>query len=101
MAPLALELLNQLAYISPKLIILHVWGKDRWISREDRDYGYSQRHPDSFYDGGRYLDPQLAVDRAHQMVAEGADIIDIGGQSSRPGSEPVSEAEEADRVLPS
>ena len=38
--------------------------------------------PDSFYDGGRYLDPQVAVDRAHQMVAEGADIIDIGGQSS-------------------
>jgi dihydropteroate synthase len=56
--------------------------------------------PDSFYDGGRYLDAQVAVDRAHQMVAEGADIIDIGGQSSRPGSDPVSEAEEADRVLP-
>jgi dihydropteroate synthase len=56
--------------------------------------------PDSFYDGGRYLDPQVAVDRAHQMVAEGADIIDIGGQSSRPGSEPVSGAEEAARILP-
>jgi dihydropteroate synthase len=56
--------------------------------------------PDSFYDGGRYLEPQVAVDRAHQMVAEGADIIDIGGQSSRPGSDPVFEAEEADRVLP-
>lgn len=56
--------------------------------------------PDSFYDGGRYLDPQAALDRALQMVAEGADIIDIGGQSSRPGSDPVSEAEEAHRVLP-
>src|SRR5262245_26455052 len=56
--------------------------------------------PDSFYDGGRYLDPQAAVDRAQQMVAEGADITDIGGQSSRPGSDPVSEAVEAARVLP-
>jgi dihydropteroate synthase len=56
--------------------------------------------PDSFYDGGRYVDPQAAVARAQQMVAEGADIIDIGGQSSRPGSEPVPEAEEAKRVLP-
>jgi dihydropteroate synthase len=56
--------------------------------------------PDSFYDGGRYLDAQVAIDRAQQMVAEGADIIDIGGQSSRPGSDPVSEAEEAERVLP-
>jgi dihydropteroate synthase len=56
--------------------------------------------PDSFYDGGRYVDPQAALDRALQMVAEGADIIDIGGQSSRPGSEPVPEAEEARRVLP-
>jgi dihydropteroate synthase len=56
--------------------------------------------PDSFYDGGRYGDPQAALDRALQMVAEGADIIDIGGQSSRPGSEPVPEEEEARRVLP-
>jgi dihydropteroate synthase len=56
--------------------------------------------PDSFYDGGRYLDPQAALDRAQQMAEEGADIIDVGGQSSRPGSEPVPEAEEARRVLP-
>jgi dihydropteroate synthase len=56
--------------------------------------------PDSFYDGGRYVEPQAALDRAQQMVAEGADVIDIGGQSSRPGSDPVPEAEEARRVLP-
>jgi dihydropteroate synthase len=56
--------------------------------------------PDSFYDGGRYVDPQAALDRALQMIDEGADVIDIGGQSSRPGSDPISTAEEAQRVLP-
>jgi dihydropteroate synthase len=101
MAPLALELLNQLAYISPKTY--HTFtcgGRSLDFSVKTGIMGILNVTPDSFYDGGRYLDPQLAVDRAHQMVAEGADIIDIGGQSSRPGSEPVSEAEEADRVLP-
>ena len=48
--------------------------------------------PDSFSDGGRFLDRGLAVERGMQMIEEGADIIDIGGESTRPGSEPVSEA---------
>jgi dihydropteroate synthase len=56
--------------------------------------------PDSFSDGGRWLDPDAAVAHGLQMVAEGADIVDIGGESTRPGSEPVSEAEELRRVLP-
>jgi len=56
--------------------------------------------PDSFSDGGLFYEPDRAIDRADQMVEEGADIIDIGGLSTRPGSEPVSEQEEADRVLP-
>jgi len=56
--------------------------------------------PDSFYDGGRYLDPDAAVVRARQMVEDGADVIDIGGQSSRPFSDPVSREEELDRVRP-
>lgn len=56
--------------------------------------------PDSFSDGGRYVEPSAAVDHAYDMAANGADIIDIGGQSTRPGSEPVSPQEEADRVLP-
>tara|TARA_B000000460_G_scaffold245912_1_gene218315 strand:+ start:150 stop:980 length:831 start_codon:yes stop_codon:yes gene_type:complete len=56
--------------------------------------------PDSFYDGGVYLSKNAAVDRALQMVHEGADIIDIGGESTRPGAEPVSEEEELSRVLP-
>ncbi len=56
--------------------------------------------PDSFSDGGRYLDPQCALDRAQQMLAEGAAIIDVGGESTRPGAAPVGVAEELSRVLP-
>ncbi len=56
--------------------------------------------PDSFSDGGKFLDAEKAVERAIQMVEEGADIIDIGGESSRPGADPVSESEELRRVLP-
>jgi dihydropteroate synthase len=55
--------------------------------------------PDSFYDGGRYLSVPQAVERARRMAAEGADIIDIGGESARPG-EPISVEEELARVLP-
>jgi len=56
--------------------------------------------PDSFSDGGRFPDADRAVDRCLQMVAEGADFVDIGGESSRPGARPVSVAEELSRVLP-
>lgn len=56
--------------------------------------------PDSFSDGGRYRQRDAALRQAEQMIAEGAAIIDIGGESSRPGAEPVSEAEELDRVIP-
>lgn len=56
--------------------------------------------PDSFSDGGLYLDKSLAVRRAHEMIEDGADIIDIGGESTRPGSEPVSLEEEIARTIP-
>jgi dihydropteroate synthase len=56
--------------------------------------------PDSFSDGGDRLDPGLAVDGAVQMVRDGADLIDIGGESTRPGSAPVSAEQEATRILP-
>lgn len=56
--------------------------------------------PDSFSDGGRYLDPDAAVARGLQMTAEGADVVDVGGESSRPGARPVPEAEELARVRP-
>jgi dihydropteroate synthase len=56
--------------------------------------------PDSFSDGGRFFNAARAVAHARQLIDEGADILDIGGESTRPGAAPVSEAEEADRVLP-
>ncbi len=56
--------------------------------------------PDSFSDGGRYFDETSAINKALQMVEDGADIIDIGGESTRPGSEPVPVEEELRRILP-
>ncbi len=56
--------------------------------------------PDSFSDGGLHFEKSNAVDRAMKMVDDGADIIDIGGESTRPGSEPVSIEEELDRTIP-
>jgi len=56
--------------------------------------------PDSFSDGGRSFDTKTAVAHARQLMADGADIVDIGGESTRPGAAPVSEQEELDRVLP-
>jgi dihydropteroate synthase len=56
--------------------------------------------PDSFSDGGQYLDPNAAVEHGLQLAAEGADILDIGGESTRPGAAPVDAQEELRRVLP-
>jgi dihydropteroate synthase len=56
--------------------------------------------PDSFSDGGRFFDVKTAAAHARQLAADGADLIDIGGESTRPGAAPVSEKEELDRLLP-
>ncbi|MDR4505734.1 MAG: dihydropteroate synthase [Candidatus Scalindua sp.] len=56
--------------------------------------------PDSFYDGGKYYGLEKALERAKGMIEDGVDIIDVGGVSTRPGSEPVSESEELKRVIP-
>jgi dihydropteroate synthase len=56
--------------------------------------------PDSFSDGGSFLDPDAAIAHALELVSEGADILDIGGESTRPGADPVSADEELRRVLP-
>ncbi len=56
--------------------------------------------PDSFSDGGRFADLETAVSHAREMAAAGADIIDIGGESTRPGSEPLAEKEELRRIIP-
>jgi dihydropteroate synthase len=56
--------------------------------------------PDSFSDGGRYLDARTAIGHGEQLAAEGAAILDVGGESTRPGADPVSEQEELRRVVP-
>jgi dihydropteroate synthase len=56
--------------------------------------------PDSFSDGGRYLDARAAIDHGEQLAAEGAAILDVGGESTRPGADPVGEDEELRRVVP-
>ena len=56
--------------------------------------------PDSFADGGRHNDFEAAVNRGHEMLAEGVDIIDVGGESTKPGVDRVSEEEELARVIP-
>ena len=56
--------------------------------------------PDSFSDGGKYFSLDSAVNRALELIDDGADIIDIGGESTRPGSEPVSVDEEINRTIP-
>ena len=68
----------------------------------DRPYivGILNVTPDSFSDGGRFLRPQQAIEQGCRMAAEGADLIDIGGESTRPGAPQVSEQEELDRVIP-
>ncbi len=56
--------------------------------------------PDSFSDGGRFLDAQAAIAQARRLAEEGADIVDLGGESTRPGAAPVSEEEELRRIVP-
>ena len=56
--------------------------------------------PDSFFDGGRHFGPDEALRHAERLIAEGADMLDVGGESSRPGAAPLDEAEEQARVLP-
>ena len=65
-----------------------------------RVMGILNATPDSFSDGGRFADPEAAIRRAATMVADGADIIDVGGESTRPGATPLSWKEEWSRVEP-
>jgi dihydropteroate synthase len=76
--------------------------RDKELPLGSRTYvmGILNVTPDSFYDGGRYYNPDDALRRIEQMITEGADIIDIGGESTKPGSIGVSEEEELRRTIP-
>ncbi|MDE0553130.1 MAG: dihydropteroate synthase, partial [Candidatus Poribacteria bacterium] len=75
-------------------------GKTLTLGTNTHVMGILNVTPDSFSDGGRYLDVQQAVTHAETMIAEGATLIDVGGESSRPGASPVSVDEELARVVP-
>jgi len=75
-------------------------GGSMQLGRVSRVMGILNVTPDSFSDGGSFPDPQAAADAALRMAEEGADLIDVGGESTRPGSSAVSAEEEIRRVLP-
>ncbi len=75
-------------------------GGDLSLVRRPRVMGIVNVTPDSFSDGGRFLATDAAVAHAERLIAEGADILDIGGESTRPGAAPVSQDEELARVIP-
>ena len=75
-------------------------GRTMTLGATTRVMGILNITPDSFSDGGLHLDPEKALEAARGMMAAGADILDIGGESTRPGSEPVPPAEQIRRILP-
>lgn len=77
-------------------------AKDRLIEFSDRPLimGVVNVTPDSFFDGGRYMDAEAAVAHAVRLVEEGADLLDVGAESTRPGAEVVNEVEERRRAIP-
>lgn len=78
-----------------------VWGKHRLaLGKKTLVMGVLNITPDSFSDGGLFFDPENALSQARRMVQDGADILDIGGESTRPGSDSVSAGEELARVIP-
>lgn len=79
---------------------IRIQGKQYNLADRTLVMGILNVTPDSFSDGGRFYDPGAAVKHAVRMVEEGADIIDIGGESTRPGAKPVPAEEEAARVIP-
>jgi dihydropteroate synthase len=72
----------------------HILGDKTWIM------GVINITPDSFSDGGFYLDRKKAVERGLELVKQGADILDVGGESTRPGSDPISPEDELQRIMP-
>jgi dihydropteroate synthase len=78
--------------------LLRTRAGDLDLSQKTRLMGILNATPDSFSDGGPFLTPEAAISRAEEMIEEGADIIDVGGESTRPGALPVSAEEELARV---
>ncbi|MDA2934937.1 dihydropteroate synthase [Acidobacteria bacterium AH-259-D05] len=80
--------------------ILRARDKKLELGRRTRVMGVVNITPDSFFDGGRFLERSQAIERCLELAEKGADILDLGGESSRPGAQPVSSEEELNRILP-
>lgn len=94
---------------SQRALRLRVFMKCPFLRFRNKSYDLSQRTlimgainvtPDSFSDGGRFFDSEKAVEQGLRLAEGGADILDIGGESTRPGAEPLEEEEEARRIIP-
>jgi len=96
----ALILTEQWVNIHKKFFKINYKGKFIDLGYKTAVMGILNITPNSFYDGGKYLNLSNAVKQAESMLKYGADIIDIGGESTRPGAEPVPEEEEINRVVP-
>ncbi len=97
---LALNILESLIKFNKKYFKLVFNKKILNLGLKTAIMGVVNVTPDSFYDGGKYLNKEEALRRVEKLIEEGADIIDIGGESTRPGSERVSLEEEINRVIP-
>lgn len=85
---------------NPPQVIWQVGSRTLDLSQKALVMGILNVTPDSFSDGGQWFDAQAALRRAEEMIAEGVDIIDVGGESTRPGSQAVSLSDELARVIP-
>jgi len=94
------EIIKAIQYFEKCEIIQYEIGKRKFDFKLAYVMGIVNVTPDSFSDGGQFIDKKNAVNYGIEMVKNGVDIIDIGGESTRPGSEPVSESEELSRVIP-
>jgi dihydropteroate synthase len=88
------------AFAQRKAVIWQTKTRTFDLSRRGVIMGVLNVTPDSFSDGGQWMDAEAAVAHAEVMIAEGAEIIDVGGESTRPGAEPVNAEEEQRRVIP-
>ncbi|MCX8026585.1 MAG: dihydropteroate synthase [Thermodesulfovibrionales bacterium] len=91
---------NLLDNLSAKIMLLHCRSKDLDLSKKTHIMGIVNITPDSFSDGGLFLKKDDAIKHALKLINDGADIIDIGGESTRPGAQPVSIQQELDRTIP-
>ena len=98
---LAEKIKSLLTNLGVKNCVTWEWSEHKLIlGSKVKVMGILNVTPDSFSDGGKYKEPAQAIEHAWKMVEEGADIIDLGGESTRPGFMPVSSEEELKRVLP-